>query len=617
MSSVKKKRTFFSIIARVVDVLVYPIIIISFMSSFFMIVAKSKNAINPIFGRTFARVLSNSMSYYCKEAGRIFLKGDIAILKTGKAMYEVGDIIGFYYYNDPADNTHLFNLTTYESKELEKLDENGNVVMGPDGQPVYVHNKYVPVVDENGKAIFNQELLDTINNCEVGESFIDNTSGSTYQKIAPQSNRKTVAEVQEGNTPIYFHQIVQIKVDAAGTIYYITKGTANAEKDTYEIRHDFVVGEYVSTPKFLSGLVNFCASTEGMIMLVVAPIAIVVLVELLSILEQINNILLERKVINREIPFDSKECIKANIGIEMRNADKVYYYDVMPPEYKEDVYEYLWGYLRDNKSKRYKNIFETSQSAISVYDMEDPSLYYATWKESTKNQIFKNQLYKAEKKSEVEKYADVVFIDYQNYLDGEGEEYLKDEEIEEDIQVEEKPKKSRKSKKVATDEIVADNGLDEPSKQIDVEQKLKEVDEKLEKTKELENKSNQENANTVQSKSDTENVNLQDDNSGDTLDVAGGVQKHIDIEQKLKEVDEKLERAKSLQKQKSKTTSSKSTKEGRPKKPTNTRSKKKSSTSKKDISKKLEEVENMLKEANESLKSKDNNKDNKKDNEED
>ena len=478
MSRIKKNKTFLGIIARIIDILVYPIIIVSFMSSFFMIVSKSKDVVSPIFGHTFARVLSNSMSYYCEEAGRHFVKGDVVILRTGAKMYNVGDIIAFYYYHDSADNLKLFDLTKYESKQEKKVDTEGKEIVDESGQPVYITNKYSPVLGDDGKVKFDNELFSAINSTAVGESFVDKSSGNSYAKVATPSNRKSVSYVQEKETPVYFHQIVQIKIDTSGTIFYITKGTANAEKDTYEIRQDFVVGKYAPTPKWFSGFVNFCASTEGMIMLVVVPIAIVVLVELLSILEQVNNIILEKKVINREIAFDTKECYKANIGIEMRNADKVFYYDVMPEEYKEEVFEYLWGYLRYDNSKKNKELFSTSQSALSVYEMKTPSLYYTTWKESFKSKMRKNQIDKAQDRAEKEKYANVAFVDYQNYLD-------------------DADKENALAKAQAVDKV---DEVKEQEKAVDapvyapdsIEAKLQAIEAKLEKTKRIKNRYNKE-----------------------------------------------------------------------------------------------------------------------------
>lgn len=411
----KKKKTFFNILEMIVDIIVYPVIIISFISSFFMLVAKSKNVVSPVFGHTFARVLSNSMSTYCPEAGRNFLKGDIAIIKTNLPEYRVGDVIAFYYFDDSADKKQLINLTDVTTKQQVQYDTNGKEVLDENGKVKYVTNKYAPVTDTDGKVIYDTALRDAIKNAKVGDKIINLNTNETFTKTSIPSNRKTLEHVQDSNASVLFHQIVQIKIDTSGTIFYITKGTSNASTDN-KVREDFVVGKYVNTPKWISDVVNFCASTQGMICLVVAPIAFIVLIELLSILEQVNNIILEKKVINREIPFDSKECEKANIGFEMREQDKIFYYDVMPLEYKSEVYDFLWGCLQDGNKKN-KTIFLASEKAVGVYNMKNPKKYYQFWRDFFKSKRMLNQIDKAEDRSLEEKYAEVLCIDYQNDIE--------------------------------------------------------------------------------------------------------------------------------------------------------------------------------------------------------
>lgn len=415
----KKRKSFFKIVEYIVNIIVYPILIISFVSSFFMLVARSSNLVSPIFNKTFVRVLSGSMSSYCPELQRSFKKGDIAIIKTGASMYNVGDVIAFYYYHDPADNKKLYNLTEVETKTLEKLDADGNCVLDKNDEKVYVVNDYCPVKDNNDVVIFNTNLLNKIENAEVGDEVYDEESNIRFTKAEPSENRVSLKDVVDANTKVYFHQIVQIKVDNSGTIFYVTKGTSNTDADSFEIREDFVVGKYANTPKWLANVISFCASTEGMLLLVVIPISIIVMIELLSVIEQINNILLEKKVINRQIPFDTKECEKANIGLEMRDLDKIYFYDVLPNEYKMDAYDFLWGCLKDVPSKKQQKKYALSKIAVSVYNVDNVAPYYKTWESLSKSKKFKALLDKTQIKAENDRYADVINKDYQNYKQGE------------------------------------------------------------------------------------------------------------------------------------------------------------------------------------------------------
>ncbi len=403
-SSKRKNITFFKVLEIIVDIIVYPVIIISFMSSFFMLVAKSKNVISPIFGHTFVRVLSSSMSVYCPEAERNFNKGDVVLLKTQNAMYEVGDIIAFYNYTDNADNLQKLDLTKVEIGEEQVFDENGNPVLDEHGNITYRQNNYMPVSDS-----FDEELYKNVLSTQVGEKIL----GTNYTKTDVPDNRHDLDYVRDqSSTRVYFHQIVQIKIDTSGTIFYITKGTANNTTET--VREDFVAGKYIPTAKWLTDVVSFCSSTEGMIALVVAPISFIVLIELLSILEQINNIILERKVIAREMPFDGKDCQKARIGIEMKEVDKIFYFDIMPKEYKNEVFDFLWGEFKNSKKQSERDQYDLAAASMKVYNMKDPSKYYQYWQQNFDSAKKKQQISIAESRSKKEKYSDVACFEYRN-----------------------------------------------------------------------------------------------------------------------------------------------------------------------------------------------------------
>ncbi len=498
VKKVKRKTTFFRVLELIVNIIVYPVIIISFVSSFFMLVARSNNLVSPIFGHTFVRVLSDSMSVYCPEVGRRFVKGDIAIVDTNNSTYQVGDVIAFYYHHDPEDNNQLFDLTQIETKQVEKLDEYGNVVKDENDEVVYVENNYYPVKDENNEVIFNTELYNSIKNAKVGEKFYYEDFKEYYTKTEPSENRNTLEEVIKANTSVYFHQIVQIKIDASGTIFYITKGTYNAASDSYAIREDYVVGKYANTPAWFASLISFCSSTEGMLLLVVLPISIIVLVELLSVIEQINNLLLEKKVINREIPFDTKECEKANIGLEMRETDKIYLYDVLPNEFKMDAYEFLWGCLEPSQNKKQQKIYATSRLAISVYDEKNVTPYYTTWSDFFKSKHMKKLVAQAQIKAENDRYSDVLNKEYQNYREGENPN-----EFEDTDEILKKDKLLKEEDKFAIDKNIYDTKYGEELKKS-IDDKFEEISEK-ESNKQSISKSKKPPKKPLQSEVDTKN----------------------------------------------------------------------------------------------------------------
>lgn len=452
---VKRKATVFGWMVKIVDILIYPVLFLALFSSFFMIVAKSKGVVSPIFDHTLVRVLTPSMSKYCEKADRSFAVNDIAFLSTSaKNVYQVGDVIAFYSDGTTVSGLPKLDLTFYQTKFVVQKDENGNVVFDENGKEKQIRDRYYPVYEENGEIKYNQELYDLINSTQIGETFLSNTNKKYYTKAEPQE-LKTLQQVKDDDKIVKFHQIMQIKIDTSGQIYYLTKGTNNSSADTVLVRQDLVVGRYVNTPKWLTAIVNFCGSSQGLIILVILPMSIIILIESLSILEQINNILLEKKVIARAALFDTKECEKAYIGLEMDEKDKIYLYDVFPPDYKNDLYDFLWGCLETSQHKKQKMIYETSQLAVDAYDIKDTDKYYGIWEQFYKSNRMKQKVKNAQVRAERDRYADVKIEEYQNY---------------EPIEIEEPPKPKPRKRKTKQD---YDKIIDDIIEEKDLEQRPK------------------------------------------------------------------------------------------------------------------------------------------------
>ena len=395
---VKKQKTLYAIFGYIVDIVIYPVILLSFFSSFFMLISKSENQVPPIFGTSFVRVLSGSM----KKSD--FQINDVVIVKETKATeLRVGDIIAFYNYNDNADNLEmlsLYNGTTYGTNSEDVT----NNISGLEK-------------DENGNYIYNQELYNTVKNTATGETFARPSNNGTVEKLE-NPNRVSKDKIIDSGAKVYFHMIVNIYVDQSGTLFFETRGTSNGSSDDHYTREDLVVGKYTNTPRFVRDVVKFCASTQGMLLIVVLPLSIIVLLEMLSVLEQINNILLEKKVIKREIPFNTKETQKANVGIEMREHDKAYFYDVMPIHLKEEVFDFLWGYLKEIDNVKLQRKYITALSAVEGYEFNNSENYWNVFVESQKSNRKKAKFAKAQQQANTDKYADVINKDYQNYIDG-------------------------------------------------------------------------------------------------------------------------------------------------------------------------------------------------------
>ena len=93
-------------------------------------------------------------------------------------------------------------------------------------------------------------------------------------------------------TPIIFHQVVDVRVDNEGYLWFQTKGTSNAAADRY-LRSDYVVGVY--TDSGLAGFLEFISSSTGIIVLVVIPSCVVLLMLLLNIIQIVDKMIKDKK----------------------------------------------------------------------------------------------------------------------------------------------------------------------------------------------------------------------------------------------------------------------------------------------------------------------------------
>lgn len=309
---VEVKKNFYYYMGKIADILLYPVLIVALVSSFAMFSANRENRVSTLFGHGIVTILSGSM----EKSG--FYKGDKAIIRvvdtdTLRPTTEnrEGDIIAFYYDYDPYDDGTLFEkniITDFDNLPFEDSDK------------------------------------------------IDYT------------HRKTLKDVQEAKKRVYFHQIIRVYINEEGIRFFQTKGSSNGSADTYLIREDFVVGKYIETPKFVNDIISFCTKSSGMIVLVILPLSVLICLQMLSLLEQTNAIILERKAVEKRIRYDSEECINSNILIELRNYDKFYFYDVIDNNEKENAFTMMWETLKDSDKKKERKLYEKAIFAKQIYD---------------------------------------------------------------------------------------------------------------------------------------------------------------------------------------------------------------------------------------------------------
>ena len=332
----KKGFSIYALLGKIGDILLIPIIIISLFSSVSMLVQRNQNKPTTFFGCSLVNILSSSMV----DDG--FLKGDTVITKSvGINDVALGDVIAFYHYYDIKDN-----------------GSTKHVVME------YNYTEGLKDVDFSEENITIDVAIDSIEYVE-------------------RNGTKTVEDAQNAKATIYFHRVIGIYLDDFGNVFYKTKGSNNTRSDGY-VRSDFVVGEYVSTPRFLRDSMSFCASTVGMIVLVCLPLSALVLMQCFSLIKQIETMSTEKQLILGRRRFDEEEIIDTFDGNEMETHNKVFLYYLSTAEERNALKNFMWGKTLNAQkiSKKDQKLVNTMLSANQKLNESDKA-YWQEWLDNT------------------------------------------------------------------------------------------------------------------------------------------------------------------------------------------------------------------------------------------
>lgn len=344
MSKIEKthKVSFYSVIGKIGDILLWPVLIMAFLSSFFMLVQRKQNKVTSFFGYSFCNVLSKSM----ENDG--FNRGDTVIVKRiNERDVQLGDIIAFYSYSNKRETDSDINLVVK-----------------------YINSSYPISNDETN----------------IKSDFDLNSIIKSKDK-----SKQNLKKAQDAKASVVFHTVVGIFVDNDGNVFFKTKGSSNGSADTCLACGDLLVGKYVNTPVFLRKAVSYCASSIGMIILVCLPLSLLVLMQSLSLIEQISIISLEKKLISGQLSYQDEEIQKGLPGSMVEEYNKVYYYYITPNEKKESVKNYLWGHLYSSNVLKKSEIQElklVDKSTLILNNSNEE--YWNFWINNTKGNIKRN-----------------------------------------------------------------------------------------------------------------------------------------------------------------------------------------------------------------------------------
>ncbi len=252
-----------------------------------------------------------------------FRVGDsVFVTKTDTNSLWVGDIIAFYQYQDSADNI-------FEKIELDSVDDSVEITLEePEG-------------------------------------------------------RREMSDITGGSYRVVFHEIVGVLMDHTGARYFRTKGSSNASADSILIRDDFVVGKYLNTPVWLRNVLRWVSSSTGMICLVCLPLGIMIILQSLALIEQINFMYVEKKLMNGVMHWQDREAQRLIKTGEMEIVCRIVMFPKVPEDEREDAFDEVWRF-GDNPTESQKDLLHLAKLSYNILDSKSQKIYYEFWKQNLK-----------------------------------------------------------------------------------------------------------------------------------------------------------------------------------------------------------------------------------------
>ncbi len=201
-------------------------------------------------------------------------------------------------------------------------------------------------------------------------------------KPIPQE-RLTIDDLKGTGMRVIFHEIKNVYYDETGTRFFQTKGSSNDDFDTVKVREDFVLGKYVSTPNWVRDALKWLATPTGMIVCVCLPLGILVILEALSLIEQINFMYIEKKLLKGEMHWEDREAKRLIKTGDMEEICKIIYFSKVDEAEREELADNLWIF-KTNLSKKQLIYKEKVKQAIKILNEKGKREYLLFWKNNLK-----------------------------------------------------------------------------------------------------------------------------------------------------------------------------------------------------------------------------------------
>lgn len=141
-----------------------------------------------------------------------------------------------------------------------------------------------------------------------------------------------------------FHHITNVYEDQNHKLWFKTQGSANAEKDSWFISEEMILGIYddSSFGKSVLGVIDFLGKDIGFIIFLLVPIALIIAILLHSVILDLQLSLLELDVVEQKRKLTDEICVKYKVGFRMDTKTKYKVLQQAEENEKQRYVELLW-----------------------------------------------------------------------------------------------------------------------------------------------------------------------------------------------------------------------------------------------------------------------------------
>ncbi len=201
-------------------------------------------------------------------------------------------------------------------------------------------------------AFYNDPSVSTTFNVDNSQDVDTTNMGEpeyqiTFAKFFGTQN-DAIRKAANANRSIIFHEIIDVR-ELDGTRWFKTKGSSNNSEDSWYVREDLVVGVYDDsfTAKCIASVLQTFSSSQGVILAIVIPLALIGVVVLLQFMRDIQILKLQLDVVEEKRKINDPICTKYEVGYKMDNKMK---YKVLAQADDKDKNEYISLLWKDGKA---------------------------------------------------------------------------------------------------------------------------------------------------------------------------------------------------------------------------------------------------------------------------